>query len=339
MVQKATTPPAIKSEKRKYQVTSRGSTSPVKIPTKTKCDEPTKTRKKLFKSSPKIKSSKMKRKRPSMSSPKSYGFKEEELSTYELKRLKTIEENKQKMVELGLGRTLPRKKIKISKKTRAEMRLDRYLPGYWTTSTDIAYVLDALNIHSRKPQLPMPYDVLVNRLRRCLEHEETYGNWEAGQINTERSGQMGSHWILAMWCVHGHSTGDVEVVMWESLRHTKYSDHIKHELQSEFKGSQVTLEPTGIQSDGWRCGYISTNWLLYVWGLIINGQVPRDWTPPKPNSGWEDIIHRILRIRDLQRTRPGNAKSIGLKKFVITMCVRHRQTAIWGDAAGASGLH
>ena len=127
--------------------------------------------------------------------------------------------------------------------------------------------------------------------------------WELGIVNTDA--RRGVHWVTSAWNMVDYQ---IRVCVWDSLGTVNSSKHIKSLIEKKVRrprrGRQqawsvdVEIFATGVQIDGWWCGYISY-WFLLLRRLIESGGSCSHWrSPPPPPPGWEDVVWKILDIKD-----------------------------------------
>ena len=188
--------------------------------------------------------------------------------------------------------------------TNAEIFDEEQLQN-WMTTSDLSYVLHAafgrtMDMPGLHP--PTAYDKSVTLMKTQLAKFKAtgevsgYNGWNITIINTDHSRLSGTHWVVIAWLIGD----DPLLYIFDPLGHTRYS----RKLISKFK-SQVGVTPmliaTGIQYDGWRCGYISTWLAIDIYLILKAGCGVPDWNNPRPPpSGWVQFIVRIVQTRDLQ---------------------------------------
>ena len=144
----------------------------------------------------------------------------------------------------------------------------------------------------------MPYDYFIKQTIERLNELVDF-DWDCCIVNTAPASSSGAHWNLALWRITRHR---LQITLWEPYSHSRYSAHIKAELEKALPGSTIHSFTTGVQKrgDGWRCGYICVWWQLTVMKLIEEGQAPRVWQDPTPPPElWVSLVWKVLRERNL----------------------------------------
>jgi hypothetical protein len=171
-----------------------------------------------------------------------------------------------------------------------------YRKGYWLTGDDMLFVIQVL-LGMLSVFSPLSYDMLTTALIDGKEKDSRRGRWIPVCVNTDHSSRRGVHWLFAA----AHFVDPPEVIFWEPLTHTVFSDVVRLALVK--KGISVTLHRTCVQQrgDNFRCGYITSFWQLYFVLLLADGADVSSWkTPPSPPVEWEQIIWLLLEARDAQ---------------------------------------
>lgn len=92
------------------------------------------------------------------------------------------------------------------------------------------------------------------------------------------------------------------MVIWDPLTSSRFCNKVVKSFQDAFGGG-VKPNITRVQHDGWRCGYFSTFWYIYVDFLLKEDQssfMELSWTNPEiPPEGWECFVHLLLQARDV----------------------------------------
>ena len=99
------------------------------------------------------------------------------------------------------------------------------------------------------------------------------------------------------------------------MANARFCNKIVQSFTQAFGGG-IKPNITRVQRDGWRCGYFSSFWYIYVHFLLKEGQssfMANSWTNPEiPPEGWERFIHLLLQARDVTPDKYGYPLSLGL---------------------------
>jgi hypothetical protein len=171
----------------------------------------------------------------------------------------------------------------------------KYGPGRWLNADDILFVVQVV-LGDMDVYSPTSYDQLLAALVEPREGDRRSGSWVPVVINTASAASGGLHWLMSL----ARFVAEPETVLWEPLADTRLSEPVK--TAYEENGIHVTLHATGVQLNGWSCGYESCYWQAISEMSLAQGGDPSKWSdPPPPPPAWRSIIWLLLEARDVQR--------------------------------------
>ena len=91
-------------------------------------------------------------------------------------------------------------------------------------------------------------------------------------------------------------------------------------LKRSVAKKNVKMYLTKQQKDGWRCGYISVWWKVFMsyHGKNYEDRRPIEGIPDKPPAGWEELVWMLLAFRDSSHaSRKASVLNLALSHYVI----------------------
>jgi hypothetical protein len=199
--------------------------------------------------------------------------------------------------------------VKTSPVVRRSSRLsgDKYERSYWMTVEDICFVLCAvLGVNSvAEPTTWKVFQANVKSLygdggvalrpNSCL--------WAEGYlcqiINTDARG-LGVHWLHAVAQLVPIAA---TVRVLDPMSAARSSTAVEKSLRTGFEesGHIFKFRSTGAQvaGDNSHCGHISTWYQILSCLALVEGTYDPDVVPAQPPDHWFDLVHQLLRIRDV----------------------------------------
>jgi hypothetical protein len=173
---------------------------------------------------------------------------------------------------------------------------DMHTEKYWLETPDILHIMAAITgiptLYDDEYIAGYYEDVIATygnkfEAERKLE-SLTIGNWTHHIVNCSR--HPGLHWVLI--CTR-FQTGTC--IIMDPLNTDRLVAPVQTAAAGVFGKRNVSVYPTGIQQDSWRCGYICMWWALSMKWQSYTGQGLNQWACPEtPPREWEKLVWHLL---------------------------------------------
>ena len=176
------------------------------------------------------------------------------------------------------------------------------------TSDDIIFILTAL-LRSTAFDAPTSFNKIADELKEAKEASGTTltamrsrAEWEkwrtritsCAAANSMTDAETSGHWVLTSTLM----SSEPQATIWEPLK--SRPERVETAFIEACGPCSVITQVTGVQKDGWRCGYICLYWFLFQYKLLQDSVLLEPSVLGAPPPAWENVLWLLLKVRDTQ---------------------------------------